>query len=72
MNEKLNNFFEEFKALQQKYSVFVSSDYDEQIDYDWEEEPYVSGISSYLVIYDSNKEKQLAIIDWEDELIINE
>lgn len=72
MNEKLNKFFEEFKALQEKYEVFVTSDYDEEIDYNGEDELYVSGISSYIAIYNNSKDKQLAIIDLEEELIIND
>lgn len=71
MKDKLEQFFEEFKALQNKYGILVSSDYEEHIDYDWEEEPYVSGVSSFLVLYDKN-DKKLAIIDWENELLREE
>lgn len=67
--EKIQQFFNEFNALQQKYGIKVLSDYEEQIDYNWDEEPYVSGIESYLALYNHNCTKKLATIDWENTLI---
>jgi hypothetical protein len=66
--QKLLQFFKEFNELQEKYGIRVSADYEEKIDYNWDEEPYVCGVESYLVLYD-NHDKKLAIIDWENELI---
>lgn len=67
--EKLQQFFNEFNALQEKYGIKVLSDYEEHIDYNWDEEPYVSGVESYLVLYNQNCTKKLATIDWENILI---
>lgn len=51
--QKFRNFIDEFHKLQDKFGIYVSSGYEEEIDYNWDEEPYTSGISSYLIYTDS-------------------
>lgn len=71
MEDNLQKFFYEFNVLQEKYGIRVLADHREHIDYDRDEEPYISGISSYLTLYDKN-DKKLAFIDWENDLIREE
>ncbi|MDE1407084.1 hypothetical protein NSQ93_22145 [Bacillus sp. FSL W8-0445] len=50
--EKLKEFLKELNQLEKKYDIYISADYREEIDYDWDEEPYVGGIDAYLVFSD--------------------
>jgi hypothetical protein len=52
--EKVKRFVKEFKALQDKYGIHIAPTYEEEIDYDWNEEPYVSGVQSYLLLVDED------------------
>lgn len=65
----VKQFFKEFQELQNKYGIRVFADYEEEIDYDYEGESYVSGIESYLSIYDQKRVKKLAIIYDNNEII---
>ncbi|WP_242730290.1 hypothetical protein [Bacillus altitudinis] len=47
-------FLKEISALEIKYGIHIGADYEEEIDYNWEEEPYTSGIHSFLVYTDEN------------------
>lgn len=51
---KFKRFLKEISALEIKYGIHISADYEEEIDYNWEEEPYTSGIHSFLVYTDEN------------------
>lgn len=54
MNEEtLREFAKEIKAIQNKYGIFISSSYEEEIDYDWEENPYISGCQSFVTFVDA-------------------
>lgn len=59
--EKLKEFLKELNQLEKKYGIYISADYREEIDYDWDEEPYVGGIDAYLVF--SDKEGNYMTID---------
>jgi hypothetical protein len=50
--KKAKEFIEELNKLQEKFGLHISSTYVEEIDYNYEEEPYVSGVSSHLVLVD--------------------
>lgn len=52
-DQTLEKFKNEFEELQKKYGIYVIADHEEQIDYNWNEEPYVSGIQSFLTYRDS-------------------
>jgi hypothetical protein len=52
--EKLECFINELSQLQDKYGIYVSADYEEHIDYNWDEEPYVSGVTAYLIYRDKD------------------
>ena len=67
---KIKQFFDEFNALQEKYGIRVQPDHKELIDYDWDEEPYVSGIDDYLTLYNYNCTIELGTIHWDNELTI--
>lgn len=56
----VKQFFKEFQELQNKYGIRVFADYEEEIDYDYEGESYVSGIESYLSIYDQKGVKKVS------------
>lgn len=51
---KYEMFIEELNILQEKYNIYIQADYEEEIDYNWDEEPYVSGVHCYLAYYDSD------------------
>ncbi|WHF25251.1 hypothetical protein QJS65_10350 [Bacillus altitudinis] len=51
---KFKRFLKEISTLEIKYGIHISADYEEEIDYNWEEEPYTSGIHSFLVYTDEN------------------
>lgn len=70
--EKIQQFFDEFIALQEKYGVRLYPDCEEVIDYNWDEEPYVSGVTAYMTLYNSNGTKELATIDYDNSLTIKE
>lgn len=50
--DKLWRFYREMKVLSKKYGINISSRTTEEIDYDYEENPYVSGYSDSLVLTD--------------------
>lgn len=50
--KKAREFLAELSRLEEKYGMHLTTDYEEEIDYDYEESPYVSGIHSYLVVVD--------------------
>jgi hypothetical protein len=52
--EKLKHFLIELKQLEVKYGIYISASYEESIDYNWDDEPYVSGIGAYLVFSDND------------------
>ncbi|AZV43574.1 hypothetical protein BAOM_2965 [Peribacillus asahii] len=65
--EKLKEFIRELNRLQEKHGIYISAGYDEMIDYNWDEEPYVSGVQSYLVFSDKEgNEKTLDDLDIDD------
>jgi hypothetical protein len=51
--EKLKEFLRELAKLENKYGIWVTASYEENIDYDYGENPYVCGVSAYLVFSDS-------------------
>lgn len=51
--KKAKEFIEELNKLQEKFGIHIVSDYTEEIDYNYEEEPYVSGVSSCLILVDT-------------------
>lgn len=52
--DKFSMFLQELRELEEKYGYCVSADYEEEIHYDWDEEPYVASVEAYLLITDSN------------------
>lgn len=66
--DKLNEFLNDLKQLQEKYGIKIYSGYDEEIDYDYEENPYVSGVNSYLVFSDDNGNE----VTYEDDYLYKE
>ena len=52
--EKLQQFLMDLNKLENKYEIYISSTYDEELNYDYEENPYVSGVSSQLVFSDKD------------------
>lgn len=52
--EKLKLFLKELAELQEKHGIYVSATYEEHVDYNWDEEPYVSGVSAYLIFSDTD------------------
>lgn len=56
-DEQLRQFVKELKALQNKYGIFITSSYEEEIDYDWDEQPYISGVQSFVEFIDSEGQK---------------
>jgi hypothetical protein len=51
---KFDSFMEELNNLQEKYNIYIHAEYEEELDYGWDEELYISGVNSYLAYYDSN------------------
>lgn len=49
---KAREFIKELNKLEEKYGFRIASSYEEEIDYDYEESPYVSGVHSYLTLID--------------------
>jgi hypothetical protein len=56
-NIQFEKFIEELNALQDKYDIYIHPEYEEEIDYTWEEESYVSGVNVYFAYYDSEGER---------------
>lgn len=52
--KKAREFLKELEKLQEKYGLQISSNYEQEIDYDYEESPYVSGVNSYITIVDKD------------------
>lgn len=50
--KRAREFVEELNKLQEKFSIHITSSFQEEIDYDYEGESYVSGINSELVLVD--------------------
>ncbi|MEK4824517.1 hypothetical protein NSS71_08160 [Niallia sp. FSL W8-0951] len=55
--EKLRKFLEELADLEEKHGVYIAADYEEFIDYDWEESPYVASVSAHLIYTDKEGNK---------------
>jgi L-lysine 2,3-aminomutase len=65
--EKLKGFLKELKQLEDKYEIRISSSCVEMIDFDWADEPFISGISSQLVFSDENgNEMTIDDLDFND------
>jgi hypothetical protein len=65
--EKLKRFLIEFNQLGNKHGISIKAETVETIDYDWNEVPFVSGISSQLVfIDDEDNEMTLNDLDIDD------
>jgi hypothetical protein len=72
--EKFKQFLYEMKGLQDKYGIYVSSTYEEQIDYTWKEESYISGVQSFLLFSDKDGnelvyDEKLFSESWEEEML---
>lgn len=52
--EKAKQFIKELKQLQKKHGIQITSTYEEEIDYDYEESPYISGVQSYMLLIDND------------------
>jgi hypothetical protein len=50
--EKLKQFIKELNQLEEKHGIYVIAGYEETIDYNWDEEPYVSGVAAHLIYTD--------------------
>lgn len=50
--EKFSNFLSELDKLQHKYGIRIGTKYEHEIDYDYEENPYLSGTVTSLVLID--------------------
>ena len=46
-------FHKELVNLTKKFGISISARSEEEIDYDYDEEPYVSGISDYIALSDA-------------------
>lgn len=51
---KAREFVKELAVLQEKYGIRLEAGYEEEIDYDYDEVSYVSGVTSYLVLVDKD------------------
>lgn len=51
--EQFKQFLKELHQLEDKYGIYISASYEETIDYDYDEESYVSGVAAHLVFSDS-------------------
>lgn len=51
---KLESFLRELVALEEKHGIYIGADYEETLDYNWDEEPYISSISVYLIFTDKD------------------
>lgn len=56
-DSRLDLFLKELGDLEEKYGVYISADYEEEIDYDYDENPYTSHVSAYVVYQDKNGNK---------------
>lgn len=52
--DRLWKFHRELEILSKKYGISISSRSTEEIDYDYEENPYISGYSDCLVLSDKD------------------
>lgn len=50
--EKAKEFLEKLNQLQEEYGFYLSSDYEEDIDIDYDGNAHISGGSSHLIILD--------------------
>lgn len=53
-SQKIVSFISELEKLEEKYGVHLSSSYEEEVDYDYDELPYTSGVRSHLVVSDES------------------
>lgn len=54
-NKNIELFMKELDELQEKYKIYISADYNEDCDYDYEGNMHPSGFGeSYLVFLDEN------------------
>ncbi|WP_440110100.1 hypothetical protein [Paenibacillus sp. QZ-Y1] len=51
--DMLWDFHNELVGLSKKFGISIHARSEEEIDYDYEEEPYVSGIGDYVVLSDA-------------------
>lgn len=63
--KKARKFLEELHALEQKHGISVTSHYEEEIDYDYGESPFVSGIQTFLLLVDTEG-NELSVEDVEN------
>lgn len=50
--EKVKKFIEALSLLEMEHGIHISADYEEEIDYGWEEDPYISGVRPFLIYVD--------------------
>lgn len=62
--KKARKFVEELNKLQEKYGFQITTNYEQEIDYDFKGESYVSGVTSYLTLVD-NEGFEISIEDLE-------
>lgn len=66
--KQFEQFEKELQALQEKYNIYIHADYEEDVDYTWEEEPYVMGVTAYLAYYDAEGMPIVMEDEIEDEI----
>lgn len=52
--EKIMSFISELEELEKKHGIHLSCDYKEEIDYDYDESPYASGVTTQLLLTDES------------------
>lgn len=52
--EKFERFLEELHQLEDKHGIHIEAGYEEVLDYNWDEEPYVSGVTACLMFTDKD------------------
>ena len=50
----VNDFLREIKQLQVKYGIFIRAEYEEDLDYNWDDELVCVGVRSNIVLCDIN------------------
>lgn len=56
--QKARAFLKAIAAVEKEYGFCLAAGYEENIDYDYEDSPYVSGITSHLVVIDEKGNEQ--------------
>lgn len=52
--DEVEDFLDELSQLQKKYGIYVESEIVEDWDYDYDDNAYLNGVDSYLVLEDGN------------------